>query len=169
MKNLSLYQLNEQILELVVEIEAAETAGDTELIAELEETITQTFTAIDAKRERYCEVIRTADAQSKALREEARRFSARAKNMDALSKRLKLSLQEDLEKFGEVRAEAGKFQLAITNSPQRVVLEIPVEMLPSRFQDVLVKMDTTALRKALQDGESVEGASLEQGTHLRIR
>lgn len=169
MRGLSLYRLHERIIEIVVDIEDAEQANDTELVDELENTLDKLFLAVDAKREATVHVIRSAEAQSKALREESRRFSDRARNMDNLVTRLKRLLLEGMQRTGEVRADAGKFNLHVAESPPSVVFRVPPEMLPAKYRKVKVLPDTAAINLDLRKGIEVEGAELHQGTHLRIQ
>lgn len=169
MKELSGYEFNARVLELIAEIDSAEAQDSAELVAELEATLTELYPAIDAKRESYVHVVRSAEAQASALREESRRLAQRAHKMQTLAKRLKQVVHDDLGANGEVSAHAGIFRLRIAQSPPRVKLQVPPERLPRQFQKVSVSANTNAIRQALQDGQSVEGAELEKGTHLRIQ
>lgn len=169
MKGLSLYQLNEKVMELVVEIEAATAAENDALIAELEATLAELVPAINKKRESYVHVIKSSQAHAKMLRDEARQLNARAKQMENLAVRLTDTLHADMQKNGEVRAQAGLFQLRIANSPPRLVLSIPSNKLPEEYTDVRIVADTLAIREALKNGIEIEGAKLVRGTHLLIR
>lgn len=169
MNGLSLYQLKERVMELVVEIESAEIHQDTELIGELMDELEDATAAIDKKREAYIHVIRSAEAQANAIKEEVRRFTARMTNLQNLAKRLKTALHEDLLETGEVNAEAGIFRLQVYNSPPSVVFQVPPEMLPAKYRKVKVLPDTAAINLDLRKGIEVEGAKLHQGTHLRIK
>ena len=169
MTGMSRYQINEQILELIVEIDAAEASENTELVAKLEASLRALYPALDKKREAYVHVIRSAAAHASALRTESNRFAKRARNMQNLSKRLKQALHDDLAENGEIRADAGVFRLAIANSPPSVKLSVAPEKLPIEFQVVSVSANTALIGKELRSGQSVEGAELVRRTHLRIR
>ena len=171
----SLYTLNTQVQTLIEELDALEQHPETavtlnteELMADIENTLIELFSAIDKKRESYVHVIRSTTAHAKNLRDEARHLSNRAKRMENLSEYLKHRLHDDMTASGEVRADAGIFKLRIATSPARVVLEVPAELLPKAYQKVAVTANTNALRAALKDGQQIDGAVLEQGTHLRI-
>ena len=169
MANLSLYEINQQIMELVAEIDDAEAVGNDALIEELESTISELFPALDKKRESYVRVIRSSDAHANSLREESRRLARRAKNMENLSTRLKQTLHDDLATKGEVKADAGIFRLSVAQSPPKVQMSVRPEQLPIEFQIVSVSANTALLKKALQDDRNVNGVELVRGTHLRIR
>ena len=169
MQGLTLYQLNSEIKTLLAEIETAEAEEDTAAVAALEAALNAQFTAIDKKRESYCHVIRSVDAQAKALREESKYLALRAKHMERLSQRLKDAVHEDMASTGEVRADAGIFTLRIAASPEKVEVEVPAEFLPPQYQNVKVTPNSKALKDALKNGVDVEGCYLTQGTHLRIR
>ena len=131
---LSLYEINENILSLMAEIESAEANEDLDLITELEGKLAELYPALDEKRSSYVKVIRDAEAHSTALRKESRRFAERARNMDNLAARLKRALHDDLVENGEARAEAGKFRLSIAKSPPSVRLSVLAEGLPEQYQ-----------------------------------
>ena len=169
MKGLSLYELNSRAMEIVVEIEIATAEENEELIAQLEATLAELSPAIDKKRESYVHVIRSADAHAKALRDEAKRLTDRARQMENLAKRLTHALHQDMVNNGEVKAKAGLFQLRIANNPYRVKLSIPVEALPEEYREVSYHANTQMLRDALKNGIEVDGAELTRGTHLQIR
>ena len=173
----SLYQLNHKVQELIAELDSLATditslelttMKPEEIVADIEATIIETYEAIDKKREAYIHVIRNATADARALREEAKHLSTRAKRLETLATHLKDTLQFDMMGNGEVTATAGIFKLRVAKSPVRVELECPPELLPKCFQKVAVSANTNALRKALKDGDKVPGAKLHQGTHLRI-
>lgn len=166
---MTLYELNERIAELVAEIDALDADVDADTLEGLEKELDEQFIAIDRKREQYVFVIRSADAHAEALRAEARRLSQRAKNMEGVSKQLKGRLHQDMLETGEARANAGLFTLTVAKSPVSVKLEVLPEQLPVEYQRVSILSNTARIKQALKDGETIEGASLEQNTHLRIR
>ena len=174
---MSLYKLNAKVRELVLELDQLEYAPNTadltelkpeEVIADIVCTLDELYTAIDAKRENYCKLIRSATADAKALRAEAKHLVERAKRQEALAAHLKDTLQFEMMSTGEVTSTAGLFKLRISKSPVRVELSVEPELLPKCFQKVAVSPNTNALRQALKDGDVIPGANLVQGTHLRI-
>ena len=169
MKGLSLYQLNAEVMEIVLSIEAAELHECDELIEDLIDELEEAQDAIAKKRESYVHVLRSAEAQANALREESTRFLARARAMENLSKRLKQALHDDLVEKGEDCADAGIFKLGIYQSPPKVVFRVPIENLPSEYKKVTVRADTSAISDTIRNGGEVEGAELDYGTHIRIR
>ena len=166
---MTLYELNERIRELVADIDALDADVDIDTLKALEAELDAQFVAVDRKREQYVYVIRSAEAHAESLRSEARRLSQRAKNMEGLSKRLKSRLHEDMTSSGEVRANVGVFTLTIAKSPVSVKLEVLPEQLPLEYQRVSILSNVARIKMALKNGETIEGASLEHNTHLRIR
>ena len=166
---MTLYELNARIAELVEEIDALDADVDVDTLKALEEELDEQFIAVDRKREQYCFVIRSADAHAKALREEARQLSQRAKNMEGVSKRLKDRLHDDMVSTGEGRANVGVFTLTVAKSPVSVKLEVLPEQLPLEYQRVSILSNVARIKQALKNGHTIEGATLEQNTHLRIR
>ena len=169
MKGLSLYEFNERCRELVAEIETATADENDELIAELEATLAELTPASDKKRESYVHVIQSSQGHAAALREEASRLTSRARQMETLANRLTDALHQDLVENGEVQAQAGLFQLKIADSPPRVVLSVPAESLPESYRRVTYAANMLEIRSALKAGIEIDGAELEQRTHLRIK
>ena len=67
---------------------------------------------------------------------------------------------------GEKQTNAGKFRLSRRRGPSRVVLHIDAVDLPEAYQHITA--DRNALRRALSNGEAIEGVELEPTEHIRI-
>ena len=166
MSKLTLFQLSRTLESLVDEILSAEESGEDcdDLYALLDE--------IEAghgrKIQSYIHVIKNAEATAKACKEEASRFSQRARACGNLVQRLKGTLLDDLNSRGHTQAHAGHFSIK-RGETERVEVSIDPADLPQEYQRVSIDANKTELKRALKRGERIKGAELAKAEHLRIR
>ena len=170
MKNLTIFQLQAEIGEIIDDIIDAELAGDTDAVEALLAKLDTLYESRSIKHEGYVHVIKNSLNTAKGCKAEADFFAKRATALNNLAKRLKDTLKEDLIHHDEESAKAGKYRIARQkNSQPTVNVHIPDEDLPSEYQNVTVEADKPALRKAIDGGEEIDGVDLEYGEHVRIR
>ena len=118
----------------------------------------------DAKVENIGLWIKNLRAESEAIKEEAKKLTARAKVAENKAERLKDYLTECLagEKFSTPR-------LNISYRKSQAVNITDTLALPERFKVVDVKPDKTAIKNAIKAGEVVTGAELEERTSTIIK
>ena len=165
----TLFELNARIAEVVDRILEADLDDELEADDPLYEELDGLFEARTEKHEKYVHVIKNAEYSAEAAKAEAAAFSARAKALENLSRRLKETLRLDLHQYGEKSTTAGSFKIARQNGAPRVVVRVEPEELPTDYQRVRVEADKTALKTALKNGEEVNGVELESTEHVRIR
>ena len=161
---MTLYEINTALEEVVDDLLDCDEAESEALLAELDALLE----ARDAKHEAYSHMIRNSEAHAKALKAEAKAFADRAKAQENLAARLKKALLADLQDSGEISVKAGRWKIRRQVSPPQVVVDIDPRDLPAEFMKVGVLPDRTALKHALQSGETIEGTRLERGEHVRI-
>ena len=170
MKNLTIFQLQAEIGEIIDDIVDAEIAGDTEAVDALHAKLDTLYKSRSIKHEGYVHVIKNAINTAKGCKAEADFFAKRATALNNLAKRLKRNLLDDLVHHGEASVKAGKYRISRQkNSQPTVTIRIPDEDLPAVYQNVTIEADKTALKKALQNGEEIDGVDMETGEHVRIR
>ena len=170
MKNLTIFQLQAEIGQIIDDIVDAEIAGDTEAVEALLGELDQLYDARSTKLEGYVHVIKNSINTAKGCKSEAEFFDKRATALNNLAKRLKERLHDDLVHHDEESATAGKYRIARQkNSVPTVNVSIPDEDLPPEYQSVKVEADKKALRTALANGEEIDGVEMEVGEHVRIR
>lgn len=170
MKHLTLFQLNDEMIDLIDDIIEAMITGDTDLVDELMETLANLYAARAEKHEAYVHVIKNAEAAAEACYREANGFYARNKALKGLAKRLKDTLMSDLQQHGENSTTAGTFKIARQkNSQPSVILNIEADALPTEYQRITIEADKEALKDALNSGEAIDGVALVTGEHVRIR
>jgi len=138
-----------------------------------EQVFFDTWLAIDGefedKAESYAKVMRNLQSQVDALKSEADRLTARKKTLEHNIDRMKNTLQRAMEITEKPKFKTNLFSFNIQNNPPSVF--IPDESnVPEQF---LVpqppKVDKTAIKDWLKEGNTCEWAELTQGKSLRIR
>jgi predicted extracellular nuclease len=157
-----LYELTghyRQILELAEEMDA-------ELFTDTLQSITD---AIEDKAENMAYVIKSIEADVKALKEEESRLKDRRTALENRVASMKQYLFDQLSAACIEKVKRPKITVSIVNNPASV--EVADELVIP--EDYLVpqppKVDRKAILERLKAGEEVPGCSLKQGKGLRIR
>ena len=165
----TLLDLSDEITNISQDIIDAEIAGDMDQVEALMEELDSLYDKRSDKHEAYVFVIKNALAAAPPCRVEAEAFTVRARALENTAKRLKRRLLDDLQKHGEAVANAGIFKIARQkNSQPTLKLTIDAEDLPQDFQRITIEADKDAIKEALNAGEEIDGAALEDGEHIRI-
>ena len=127
-----------------------------------ETTLDDTLEAIGAneKLESYVYVQKTLEAEYAAHKAVKERHDARMKSIAANIERLKNAEIAFIQATGKKKADAGTFTLTVRESKVTTILDeskIPTEYLKPQPP----KPDKTAIKKAIENGETIEGAILE--------
>lgn len=147
----------------------------TEAVLALIESIEKDIITNEVEREHkfdsYCSLIRHYQGMGKLASEEAeriaRRATAYAKKQQWLKDRLKLVM----EAMGQTKVQTATNTVRIqTNGGlQGVTVQVSPDALPPEFQKVTINPNLEALRKALLEGNRINGCMLvPKGNHLRI-
>ena len=162
---MNLYELTEELIELQ---DMMSEECDEQVLLDTIEAVEGEF---DAKIEGYCKVIKNLEADAKALKEEAKRLSARQKSIENNISRMKNAMTEALRQTG--RTEAGgllKAKIQKNGGMLPLIVTEPSERLPEAFRKVSYEADNEAIRKALDEGQELSFASYgERGESLRIK
>lgn len=164
---ISIYQLTEEYMDVLNMLYDSETD---------EQTILDTLEGIDGeieeKADNYAKIIKTLLADAQTLKEEEDRLCARRRGLENRVKRLKDTLQANLEFIGKTKFKTAlfTFNVATNGGLQPLSITENLDEIPGKY---LVpqppKVNTDAIRALLADKE-VEWARLEpRGKSLRIR
>lgn len=135
-----------------------------------EKTLNDTLEGLDigGKLEDYCMVIRQLEADQKTFKEEADYFATKAKRAENGVKRLKSGILNYMQRTNKSKAEAGLFKISTRES--KAVNIFDEAQIPAQF---LIpqppKIDKTAIKKAINGGEEVTGATIQTNTNLQIK
>lgn len=158
----SLYNINEKQLELINKI--MELEG--EITPEIEQQLEITKGELQSKSIAYLEVIKSQEARSDMIDAEIKRLQQLKKRSNNLVDRLKSMLLWSVKNFGAYEVGTNKF-----STRKSTIVEVEdVNSLPKKYKVITVteRADKTAIKKALQDGQTIQGTSLKTNIHLKI-
>lgn len=137
---------------------------DDRVIAELEAIEANIKNKIDG----YCDVIRKFKAWSTEAGHEAARYRKREDMWKRKHEMLKERLKQAMERLGEKKIVTPKNTVSIcANGGMRSVKIIGD--VPQEYLEVLTRPDTNLIRMALEHGDELPFAKLEErGTHIRL-
>lgn len=160
----SLYVIKEEYLDLISQIEQAEG----ELTPELESALTINKSELEVKSIAYVEFIKQRESFNARIDEEIKRLQAIKKVNDNLVLRLKNNLLNAVNMFGDF--EAGFLKLS-TRKSKSVEVNIDTNDLPKEFKSIKVTEapDKTAIKKAIESGQEVEGCIIVENINLAIK
>ena len=157
---MNLYTLTDNYLHV---LELAENGDD------LTDTLEALEDAIEDKAENTAKVIKQLEANADMLANEIKRLSERKTTAENNAKRLKVYLQEQLEKVGTDKIKGEIFTVAIQNNPQSVDV-LDEQLIPADyFIQQAPKLDRKELLMHLKAGETIPGVVVKQSRSLRIR
>ena len=160
---ISLYKINENMLSLLSVIEANEGELTDEVLEQLEINNEE----LQTKSESYLAVIKNREALNTQIDDELKRLQAMKKANNNLVLRLKNSLLNAVNIFGEF--EVGLIKFGIRKSTTVEVTGI-VNDLPKEYKTVKVteQPNKAEIKKSLQRGEQIEGCALVTNYNLKI-
>ena len=160
---ISLYKINENMLSLLSVIEANEGELTDEVLAQLEINNGELY----EKSVNYLAVIKNRESLNTQIDDEVKRLQAMKKANNNLISRLKNSLLNAVNIFGEF--ETGLVKFGIRKSTTVEVSGI-VNDLPKEYKTVKVteQPNKAEIKKSLQRGEQIEGCALVTNYNLKI-
>jgi predicted transcriptional regulator len=160
-RRLSLYHITEEILTL----ESMSDGTDEEVETRLGEFLGE---LLPAKVENYAKFMRTLELEAEAFKAEEKRLKERRQSLEKFRERMMSSLKDSMEVLECRELKAGVFTARLANSPAYAAI-LNQHEVPMRFKVIEEKIDKAALKAALKAGETVPGAELRQGKHVRIK
>lgn len=167
MNNLSLYELSSTYLK------ALDDLTDPELdlpIEAVNDTLEALGDEMENKAINVTKFMRNMEATAKAIKEAEAEMYKRRKSLETRIKWMKDYLKENMEHTGITKIECPYFKLSIQKNLVSVAITNE-ESIPGEFKEQVIswKIDKTAIKKAIQSGDSIPGAKLLNGTRLAIR
>jgi len=161
---MNLYELEGNLLH-VVELANSAKPEDQQLFAD---TIESLQDSIADKAIGYGKVINQLVADEKQLADKIKHDQERKRTLSNNIGRLKLALQHGMETAGKEKVKDIDLSIWIQNNPVSVAVTDD-KLIPGEFTEVEKKLNKTAIKQALNDGEEVPGAKLVQTRSIRIR
>lgn len=160
----SLYNINNEYLELISQVEQAEGV----LTSELEQALTINKSELEVKSIAYVEIIKQRESLNERINKEIERLQALKKQNDTLVLRLKNNLLSAVSLYGNFESGFLKFS---TRKSKSVIVDYDVNDLPKQYKTIKVTEipDKAAIKKAIESGEEVYGCRLVENVNLQIK
>lgn len=136
------------------------------------ETIQQLFNDLkldlDTKLNNTRYLMLELESGAKTLKDEAKRLNERAKVMENKSAMLKQLIFGAVQILPDKKIKTDKFNFTIAKSQPSVKI-LDEESLPRAYRVAKWSADKKKIKEALQNGEDIQGCSLEVSESLRIK
>ena len=160
----SLYQITADQAELFNQIDEL----DGELTPELEEALKINADNFQEKARGYIWMIKKLEADNSTINEEMNRLERIEKRNDKLIDRLKESMKMALEIFGESK-KIDTFTLSLRKSKSVEIID--AELIPEAYRVVKTTetINKNEIKKAIERGVNVAGATIKENQNLQIK
>lgn len=158
----NIFKISDEFLTLIAQAEEAEGV----LTEELEQALLIKEDDLLQKTSNYVGVIKTKEGSIEMIDKEIKRLQAIKKREENTLKWLKNNLEFAVKTFGEINT--GNDVLKLRKSSAVEVDD--VNALPKEYKKIKVTetADKTAIKKAIQSGENIEGCRIIQNENLKI-
>jgi hypothetical protein len=159
----SLFTISNEAIELASFLEEGELSPEMELALVINQN------ELQEKSINYGYVIRTFDHDITAIDTEIKRLQALKTAKNNAIDRMKESVLQAMNIYGIEKIESPTLKLSIRSSKSvDIGLE---EMIPSEFKKerTTISIDKVAIKKAIDSGESVPGATIKENQNLQIK
>lgn len=162
--NNNIYQIGQDYLNIMAQIEA----NDGELSDELMEQLEQNEADFQTKASNYVKMIRMWEGEASVIDAEIKRLQSLKKSRDGNVDRLKENLHQSMIGRGLDKVDLGLFKLSFRKSTAVIIDD--QDLIPDKYKEEVttIKVDKIALKKALAN-EEVEGAYIETRQNLQIK
>ena len=160
----SLYELSQEYLNALESIEIDEDTGEILNTYQLDEI----EAAFDEKAEAVALYIKDLQAFHASLAQEIFRQMQRKYSTEARIKSLKEYLGRCLSDAGKDKLETAKTRISFRKSTAVVIDNEAVIPRDYFIEDIKTKINRTAIREAIKDGKTVQGAHIEDKKNIQI-
>ena len=163
---MTIYELTDEYRQL---LEMAEDPDvDPQTLADTMESIEA---EIEIKADGYARVMKSMEADEEALAKEIKRLQERKSRLETTRKNMKERLKQAMEATGKTKFKTELFSFGIQNNAPSVVIDVEdVFKIPDDFLKYKdPEPDKTLIKQAINNGQKLDFAHLEQTQSLRIR
>jgi len=157
----TLYELSSNFMEVQSLIEEGNEG--------LQDTLDSIDLAIEDKLENIAKLIRNLDGDAAALKNEEKRLADKRKSIENNINNLKQYSQSALEATGKRKLNAGIFTYSIQKNPPSLSILDEKKIPQKYYEEVEPKLNKTAIKEKLKNGDDVPGAELHQAEGVRIK
>lgn len=163
----SLYVIANEYQAMIERLENSELDAQT-----IADTIEGASGELEVKATNVAMYIRNLEASADAIKQAEKAMSDRRKALESKAENIKRYLFDNMKRVGVTKIESPYFALTIKKNPPKLVIDdaglIPGELYiypeaPPPYPD------NERIKNILKNGETVEGARLEQGERLEIK
>lgn len=160
---MNLYEMTEEIRNLYETLAEADAEDIDQIVSDAIEGI-----EADKKVEGYCQVIKQLKADAEMLKAEKARIDRKKATAENAIERMRKALTDFMEASHQDKVKAGTFSVSMRETASVNILN---ELdLPERFLiPQMPKADKKAIKEALDNGETVDGAELTFTKGVTIR
>lgn len=159
---MKLYELAENYNELLALLDNEEATTE-----ELADTLDGINDAIEVKVDNICRVRKYLEGKVEVYKAEAKRLTELAKQAENNADSMKNYLDEQLKRMNIKKMDTELFKLSYRKSDSVNVIDL--DAVPDEYKRITIAPDKTAIKKAIKDGETVNGAELVVNQNLQIR
>lgn len=161
----SLYEISHDYLVALDNLEIDMETGEI-LNYEAVDALTGQF---EEKAESVACYIKNLDAFAASIKAEEFKLAERRKNAERKADNLKKYLTSCLDAVNREKLETARTKVSFRKSVQVSIADEAVLPADFKVETVTVKPDKTAIKKAIQDGQEVNGASLVENRNIQIK
>ncbi len=134
-----------------------------------EQVINDTLAAMGAgeKVESYCKVIKQLEGDAAMYAAEIKRMTDNKRTTENGIKRMKAALLDYLQATGAKKVAAGVFTVSKTSS--KAVNVVDIDKLPPEYIRTSREPMKAEIKKAIANGETIEGAELVENESVRVK
>lgn len=153
MQEHALFEITSEIKGVIEDIIEAQKQNDDDLVDELTEKLISLINSESNRYEAIAHVIKNCEDT--------------AKGINKIAKALRERVVQNMKQLDLLRVDAGRFTVTRgSGSKVKIDDNVLIAELPERFQRIIA--NRPELRRALRNGEKVEGVELEQGEFIQI-
>jgi hypothetical protein len=125
---------------------------------------------LEAKGAGYVAVIEQLQMESARADLLAKKYSDLKKTRENAIKRMKDRLLIAMDALGKTEIPAGDFTIKVKKNGGKQTMTVNDELVPDSWRRVVLEVDKEKIRKALEAGEELSFAKLEErGRHIEIK
>ena len=161
----SLYKIDKELMALLEAI--AEQEG--EITPEQDEQLAINRYELETKAVDYSMAILQLNAWVEMADKEAKRVTAIKNAYKKTSETLKQRITDAMERYDIKEVKDATIKVSLRKSVQTIIDDL--DQVPKQYKTIKVETtpDKTAIKKAIQEGEIIEGAHLEERNNLQIK
>ena len=166
---MNLYTITQDFNDLLDMLNQAQEGNDLDQVALIESGLEITQDNFKDKATNYVKFIRSEEAGLSAIDEEIKRLTALKKSKVSKIDNLEARLSNSMQSIGFDKYDLGLFKLSFRKSSSVEVLDF--EQLPDSYKRVktTIDPDKVAIKKAIEAGQTVTGASIKHSASLQIK